>query len=44
VYLISSIELAIKNNGHLLKQDAEGEWTFGQTLALIPLIQVAKET
>jgi len=36
----------VMNNRHLLKQNEEGHWTFGQTLALaltiIPLMQVAQ--
>lgn len=47
VYFIASTELTIKYNGHQLTQNQEGEWTFGQTLAvaltIIPLIQVAQE-
>jgi len=44
-FLITLTELTIAHNQHLI-QSKEGEWTFGQTLALtltlIPLIEVFK--
>ncbi|KAF9526812.1 hypothetical protein CPB83DRAFT_857269 [Crepidotus variabilis] len=46
-YFITSTELTIKNNEHIIDQNQEEDWTFGQTLAvaltIIPLIQVIKE-
>jgi len=46
-YFITSTELTIKNNGHLLEENEEAKWTFGQTLAValivIPMIQVSGE-